>query len=95
MDDSKTAALKALKVLERHFRVHIFLVGEHVTLADLFTASQIARGFQHVLDREWRNENPNVTGWYERVTGQPVWKAVVDRPIMIEKAVEYAPSPRV
>jgi len=91
VDDSKAAALKVLQVLEQHFLIHTFLVGERLTLADLFTASQIARGFQYTLDKAWRSENPNVTRWYETITNQPIWKAIIEQPIMVEEAVKYTP----
>ncbi|KIW17213.1 hypothetical protein PV08_04404 [Exophiala spinifera] len=91
VDDSKAAAAQILKVLEQHLLVHTFLVGERLTLADLFTASQIARGFQYVLDKAWRSENPNTTRWYETIVNQPIWKAIIEQPIFIEEAVKYTP----
>jgi elongation factor 1-gamma len=91
VDDHAKAALKALHALEQHFLVHTFLVGERITLADLFAASLLARGFQYVLDKQWREENPNTTRWYETVTGQPLWRAIIEKPILIEEAVKYTP----
>ncbi|KAL2432501.1 Elongation factor 1-gamma 2 [Exophiala dermatitidis] len=91
VDDAKAAALKALKVLEQHLLVHTFLVGERITLADLYVTSQISRGFQYVLDKAWRSENPNTTRWFETVTAQPIWKAIIEQPILVEEAVKYTP----
>jgi len=91
VDDHKKAALEALHVLEQHLQVHTFFVGERITLADLFMASLIARGFEFVLDKAWREENPNTTRWYETITNQPIWKAIVEKPILIEEAVKYTP----
>ena len=82
VDDHAKAALQAIAVLEQHFLVHTFLVGERITLADLFVTSLIARGFEYVLDKQWRQENPNTTRWYETITSQPIWKAVVETPAM-------------
>ena len=42
-------------------------------------------------DKQWREENPNTTRWYETVTAQPMWRAVIEKPIMIEEAVKYTP----
>ncbi|KAL9044917.1 MAG: hypothetical protein Q9214_001982, partial [Letrouitia sp. 1 TL-2023] len=39
VDDSMKAAFKAMKVLEEHLWVNTFLVGERISLADLFAAS--------------------------------------------------------
>jgi elongation factor 1-gamma len=91
VDDSKAAALKIISVLEQHFLIHTFLVGERITLADLFLASEIARGFQYVLDKEWRAANPNTTRWFETITAQPIWKAIIEEPIMIDECVKYTP----
>src|SRR5271170_2467694 len=91
VDDHSKAALKAINVLEQHLLVHTFLVGERVTLADLFVTSLMARGFQYVLDKKWREENPNTTRWYETITSQPIWKAIIEKPIMIEEAIKYTP----
>ncbi|KPI37668.1 Elongation factor 1-gamma 2 [Cyphellophora attinorum] len=74
-----------------HFLVNSFFVGERLTLADLYVASQISRGFQYVLDKEWRSENPNTTRWYETIVNQPIWKAVVEKPVFVEEAVKYTP----
>ena len=91
VDDSAKNALKAIHVIEEHLLVNTFLVGERMTLADLFMASLIARGFQYVLDKQWRDENPNTTRWYETITNQDIWRAVVKEPIMIPEAVKYTP----
>jgi elongation factor 1-gamma len=91
VEKGKAATLKCLAVLESHFLVNSFFVGERLTLADLYVASQISRGFQYVLDKEWRSENPNTTRWYETIVNQPIWKAVVEKPIFVEEAVKYTP----
>jgi elongation factor 1-gamma len=91
VDDFKKAALDAIHVLEQHFLVHTFLVGERITLADLYVTSQMSRGFQYVLDKEWRAENPNTTRWFETVVNQPIWKAIIENPILVEEAVKYTP----
>ncbi len=61
VDDSSKAAAKAMGVLEQHLLHNTFLVGERITLADIFTTSIISRGFQFLFDKKWRQENPNVS----------------------------------
>jgi elongation factor 1-gamma len=51
----------------------------------------MSRGFQYVLDKEWRSGNPNTTRWFETIVNQPIWKAIVESPILIEEAVKYTP----
>lgn len=91
VENAKKITQEAVKVLESHFLVNTFFVGERITLADIFGASLLARGFQYVWDKQWRSEFPNVTRWYETVVNQPVWKAVVPEPVFIEEAVKYTP----
>lgn len=91
VEDAREQALKAIRVLEQHFLVHTYLVGERPTLADLFTTSIMSRGFQFVLDKKFRDEHPNTTRWFETIANQPTWKAVVEKPTMIDEAIKYTP----
>ncbi|KAL8953238.1 MAG: hypothetical protein Q9222_000891 [Ikaeria aurantiellina] len=91
VEDSKKAALRATKVLEEHLWVNTFLVGERMSLADLFTVGIISRGFQYFFDKKWRQENPNVTRWYETVYNQPIYSAVVDKLSFIDEAIKEVP----
>lgn len=88
VDEALKAALKAISVLDDHLLVHTFLVGERITLADLFTAGVLSRGFQFFFDKNWREENPNVTRWYETVYNQPIYSAVVDKLSFIDEAIK-------
>ncbi|KAK3169400.1 hypothetical protein OEA41_008783 [Lepraria neglecta] len=88
VEEGQKKALKAVSVLEEHLLVHTFLVGERITLADLFAAGIIFRGFQYFFDKKWREENPNVTRWYETVYNQPIYSAVVGKLEFIDQAIE-------
>lgn len=48
VDTAQASCLKAVDVLEKHLLNQTFLVGERLTLADLFVTSILARGFQFV-----------------------------------------------
>ncbi|KAL8909622.1 MAG: hypothetical protein Q9207_000120 [Kuettlingeria erythrocarpa] len=91
VEDSKKAAQQAVKVLEEHLWVNTFLVGERLSLADLFTAGIISRGFQYFYDKNWRAEHPNVTRWFETVYNQPIYSAVVDKLQFIDEAIKEIP----
>ena len=88
IDESLKAANQAVGVLDQHLLVNTFLVGERITLADLFTTSCLARGFAHLFDKKWRADNPNVTRWYETVYNQPIYSAVVDKLQFIDEAAK-------
>ncbi|KAH7080914.1 hypothetical protein FB567DRAFT_501055 [Paraphoma chrysanthemicola] len=91
VEDSQKAALAAVHVLEEHLLTHTYLVNERLTLADLFAASIIARGFQYFFDKQWRDANPNVTRWYETVYNQPSYTAVAGKLEFITEAIKYTP----
>lgn len=91
VEEHQKAALKAVGVLEHHLLNNTFLVGERITLADLFVVGALSRGYQFVFDKAWRSENPNVTRWYETIYSQPIYSAVVDKLSFIDEAVKYTP----
>jgi len=91
VDHASKNALQAVKVVEEHLLNNTYLAGERVTLADLFAAGIISRGFQYFFDKKWRSENPNITRWYETVYNQPIYSAVSDKLSFIDEAVKYTP----
>ena len=91
VEDSKKAALARLKVLEDHLMINTYLVGQRVTLADLFCASIVGRGYDFVLDKEWRAEHPSVHRWYETIFHQPIYKNVAGEIKLLEKGMPNQP----
>ncbi|CAK3980104.1 eEF1-gamma domain-containing [Lecanosticta acicola] len=80
-----------IRVLDDHFLVNTYLVGERLTLADLFTAAILRRGYDYFFDKEWRSQNVNVHRWYETVANQDIFKAVAGEAKFIEKAIPNTP----
>ena len=64
VEDSKNTTLESIAVLETHFTVSTYFVGERMTLADLFAVSLLSRGFQFVFDKEFREKFPAITRWF-------------------------------
>lgn len=91
VEDSKKRSLQNIKVLEDHFLVNTYLVSERLTLADIFTASIMARGYEFFFDKAWRSEYPSVNRWYETVANQDIFKNVAGEPKFIEKAIPETP----
>ncbi|KAI6782871.1 Elongation factor 1-gamma-like protein [Emericellopsis cladophorae] len=79
VEDSSARTLKAIKTVEAHLLRHTYLVGDRITLADLFAAGIITRGYQYLFGKAWRQEYPNVTRWYETVINQPIYSAVAEK----------------
>ncbi|KAF1994540.1 hypothetical protein P154DRAFT_475798 [Amniculicola lignicola CBS 123094] len=88
VDESQKATTKAVHVFEEHLLTHTYLVGERLTLADIFAASVLARGFQYFYDDAWRAENPNVTRWYETIYNVPSYSAVAGKLEFIKEAIK-------
>ncbi|KAI0129958.1 hypothetical protein BJ170DRAFT_681438 [Xylariales sp. AK1849] len=76
IDDAQKRAASAIAIVEEHLLHHTYLVGERITLADLFAIGIISRGFEFFFDKEWRGKNPNVSRWYETVYNQPIYSDV-------------------
>lgn len=64
-----------------------FLVGDHITLADLVTASCFYFGFRFYYDSEWRKNYPNIVTWYQNVTKSSYFNDFFKDKELIEKRV--------
>ncbi|RMY32406.1 hypothetical protein D0865_14739 [Hortaea werneckii] len=91
VEDSQKATDLKMKTMEDHLMLNTYLVGERVTLADIFTAAMVSRGFQFFFDKAWREEHPSVTRWYETVANQSIYADVAGKPEFIEKAIPNQP----
>ncbi|GAA5856095.1 hypothetical protein JCM8547_002977 [Rhodosporidiobolus lusitaniae] len=92
VEAAKAKAVKHLEYLEKALATRTFLVGERVTLADIFVASALFRGFENVLDAEWRKANPNTVRFWQTVLHQPQFFEVLGgEPTPVETAVVYTP----
>ncbi|KAJ5972791.1 uncharacterized protein N7479_002709 [Penicillium vulpinum] len=88
-DEAAKSALKVISTLETHLTANTFLVGERITLADIFAASLLTRAFATVLDKTWREANPATTRWYNTIINQEAFKAVVPAPQFAEEVIKY------
>lgn len=80
------AVLKAVKTVEAHLEGKDFLVGDTFTLADLFCAGLLFRGFQYFFDKPWRLEHPNISRWYEDITNREIYTAVAPKKVYLDEA---------
>ncbi|XXG96073.1 elongation factor EF-1 gamma subunit [Hypoxylon texense] len=91
VEESSKAALKLIGVVEDHLHTNTYLVGEQISLADLFAAGIISRGFQYFFDKRWREKNPNITRWCENVHNEPIFPALEYKLTYIDEAIKYTP----
>ncbi|ORY71261.1 uncharacterized protein BCR38DRAFT_404369 [Pseudomassariella vexata] len=100
VDEAQKGAVKAVSIVEEHLLHNTFLVGERITLADLFAVSIISRGFQFFYDKAWRSANPNVSRWYETVYHQAIYQDVaapfelLDTPALANVAPKKPEQPK-
>jgi elongation factor 1-gamma len=67
VEDAAKLTNKAITVIEAHLRSNTDFLGQGLTLADIFAASSLSRGFQYVFDKEWQEITPHVTRWFANV----------------------------
>jgi elongation factor 1-gamma len=82
--------LHKFQILEDHLAQtgQEYLVGDSLTLSDLFVAGIAAGAFMFFLDAEWRREHRRCTEWFERVAGGEMMVAVGGKPVLVEKAIK-------
>ncbi|TQV99059.1 elongation factor 1-gamma [Cordyceps javanica] len=95
VDDAAKVADKLVGAVEKYLTEHTYLVGERLTLADLFAAGIISRGFQYFYDTKWRQANPATTRWYETIVNQPIYSDVVGKVEFIDKVALPNVAPKV
>lgn len=81
---------QAIAVVEAHLRGKQFLATDKLTLADLFAASSLSRGFQYVFDKQWQQSHPETTRWFTSIVNTAMWRRIIPEPTLIEKAVEFS-----
>lgn len=100
VDDAAKEVARAIDAAEEHLTHHTYLVGERITLADLFSAGLLYRGFQYFFDKQWRQQHPAVTRWYETIVNQPIYTAVaeklpfLDTPVLTNTPPKKAEQPK-
>ncbi|CAL9735135.1 hypothetical protein MOSE0_G07800 [Monosporozyma servazzii] len=59
------------QIFEDHLKNNQYLVGSHITLADLCASGSFFFGFNFAFDENWSQQYPNITRWYKEVTKSP------------------------
>jgi len=87
---AKGDIIKVLDILNKHLQTRTFLVGERISLADIFVSMSLFYAYQKVLDNGFRKRFINVNRWYLTVVNQPEVKSIVGEVKLCEK-MEIAP----
>ncbi|TEB33915.1 elongation factor 1-gamma [Coprinellus micaceus] len=82
---------RALKTINQHLASNTFLVGERVTLADLWVAVLFQKAVGLTVDAAARKNLPNLVRHLETVANQPKVKDIYGEIVYAEKAVQFVP----
>jgi len=74
-------------LVSKHLQTRTYLVGESVTLADIYLFSALVEPFSLVLDRKLRDTFVNVTRWFSTIAALPEVLAVTGGVTLTEEAV--------
>lgn len=91
VEESQSKVDKILGIFEARLANYTYLVGERLSLADLFSASLFIRGFETVFGAEWRKAHPNVTRWFKTVYGNSILNKAFPDLKYATKAAEFVP----
>ena len=86
--------LHSIATLEKHLSTRTFLVGERITLADIYAASALQIAYSWILDPEHQKTHPNVLRFANTIVNQASMKAAFGEIEFCEKAVQYKPPPK-
>lgn len=64
-----------------------FLVGDTLTMADLFVVAALGRGYQFVLTETWGAKNPVVHEYYLRIRSDPIYEKVDGKAVVLKEIV--------
>lgn len=74
-DDCLRAFHTDCKLLDAHLQQHQYLIGDQLTLADLFTVGTMQFGVM-VFHKALRAQYPRLTEWFHAVYELPMFKAI-------------------
>ena len=89
VEKASKATVKTISMLEEHLSGKTWLVDEVLSLADLYVAGILSRGFQYLFDIEWRERIPNITRWYTEIHKVPCYTAIVGNLAFIDEGVQH------
>jgi len=77
LEKHKQSLSRSMAILDDYLRYRTFLVGDHVTLADIACYTVLVLGFRNVFDEEYRKRFVNIERWFTTCVNQPEAKAVL------------------
>lgn len=81
----KANTFELLGKLDNYLGSRAYVVGDKLSLADIFVTIYLSRGFEWILDTEWRDSHPNTMKYFEGIASREQVKAVIPEFKFIEK----------
>lgn len=81
----KTNTFELLSKLDDYLGSRAYVVGDKLSLADIFITIYLSRGFEWVLDAEWRSSHPNTMKYFQTIASREQVKAVIPDFKLIER----------
>ncbi|ANB11968.1 Cam1p [Sugiyamaella lignohabitans] len=78
-------------ILESHLVKNTYLVGERVTVADIYAAGGIVSAFKNLFGAEWRKSHPAITRWFTTLLHTPYYAKDYANFEFIAEPVKYTP----
>jgi glutathione S-transferase len=91
---AKEDVKKALNVLNSHLLHNTYIVGHHITLADITLCCALLDGMKLVLDTKFRAPYQNVMRWFELCLAQPEFAAVLGKMELCGASASKAGAPK-
>jgi len=88
-DNAKQRVAKVLAYLDTILEKQTFLVGDHVSLADIAVVCDLLALYQRVLDPEFRAPYTNTTRWFTTCVNQPQFRAVLGEVTLAETMAQF------
>ncbi|XP_078389457.1 elongation factor 1-gamma-like [Cetorhinus maximus] len=85
---AKADVKKVLRLLNDHLHVRTYLVGEHVTLADITLVCAMLDLYKQVLEPSLRKQYTDLDRWFTKCVNQPPFQKVLGEVIFYEPAVQ-------
>lgn len=85
------ASEKLAALLEERLSEYTYLVGERLSLADLYTASVVGRAFDTIWAKEWMAKHPVIVRWWKTVTASDILTPFYKDFEFRETPVEFVP----
>lgn len=81
----KGNTFELLSKLDDYLGSRAYVVGDRLSLADVFITIYLSRGFEWVLDAEWRNSHPNTMKYFKGIASREQVRTVIPEFKFIEK----------